>query len=147
MDTVLNWLQNNTMLIVAVLGVLFVLLALQRMLRGIRRRRKPAQLHPRLQAYAGKTEADLAAEKADAAGIVATSSTGQIAGYQLVRQIEAVFVEGYRTPEEAVTALKARAARRGGNAIIHLHQSRTSGGKCTAQGDAVVIAPAVAQKP
>ncbi len=145
MEALLNWLQNNTFVVLGVLGILLVLLAMQRMLRGVRRRRKPAELHPRLQAYAGTTEADLEAEKADAAGIVATSSTGIVTGYEIKRQIEAVFVEGYRTPNDAIRALKAQAARRGANAIIHLSQSRSGAGKCVAQGDAVVIKPVVSK--
>jgi len=144
MNGILDWLENNTFVVLAALGALLVLLALQRMLRGARRRRKPAELHPRLQAYAGRTEADVQAEEADAAGIVATSSTGIVVGYEIKQQIETVFVEGCRTPNDAIRTLKAQAARRGANAIIHLSQSRSGAGKCVAQGDAVVIKPAVA---
>lgn len=145
MNTVLTWIRTNVFLVVSILGCLLILIVIERMLRSARRRRAPAPLHPRLQSYGGRTESDIAAEQADAAGIVATSSTGIVTGYQITQQIEAVFVEGYRTPQDAITALKAQAARRGGNAIIHLSQSRSGGGKCVAQGDAVIIQPAVSK--
>src|SRR5262249_6399323 len=96
-------------------------------------------LHPNLQKYAGRSEQEIEADRAAALKIISTSSTARITGFQLLQQIEAVFVEGYRTPEEAVSALKAAAGRKGANAIINLTQSRTAGGRCTAQGDAVLV--------
>ncbi|MCB9852898.1 MAG: hypothetical protein H6819_07365 [Phycisphaerales bacterium] len=136
-----NWLVSHRLELGIAVVVLLGLLMLQRMWRGIRRRRKPAPLHPKLQPYAGRTDADIASEQVDASRIVATSSTPSIVGYQLIRQIEAVYVEGHRAPNDAVTALKAVAARKGANAIVNLSQSRTAGGRCTAQGDAVVVRP------
>ncbi len=127
--------------IVIAIVVLFGLVLVQRVLAAIRRRRAPSQLHPRLARFSGKSDADLDADRKAAALIDATSSTNCIAGYELVRQVEAVFVEGYRTPEEAVIGLKAAAARLAANAIINLSQQRTGSGKCTAQGDAVVVKP------
>lgn len=127
-------------IIIAVL-VLFGLVILQRIFAAIRRWRAPAPLHPRLAKFAGKSDADLEADRKAAGLIDATSSTNRIAGYDVLRQVEAVFVEGYRTPEEAVTGLKAAAGRLGANAIINLSQERTGSGKCTAQGDAVVVKP------
>ena len=140
-DTVFDWLGGNRRILVGIVVVLLVMLLLQRTWHRVRRRRKPAPLHPRLQAYAGRTESDLEAQRTLAAGIVATSSTPTAAGYDLIRQIEAVFVEGHRTPDDAVTALKALAVRKGANAIINLSQSRTAAGRCTAQGDAVLVRP------
>src|SRR5690606_5665105 len=67
--------------------------------------------------------------------------------FRLVRQVEAVFVEGYRTPEDAIVALKAAAVERGANAILNVHTDRTTAGRCTASGDAVVVAPLVAKMP
>jgi uncharacterized protein YbjQ (UPF0145 family) len=64
----------------------------------------------------------------------------------LVRQIEAVFVEGFKSPGEAVTALKAAAAKLGANAIVNLAQQRTAAGRCTAQGDAVCVRPKANEK-
>jgi uncharacterized protein YbjQ (UPF0145 family) len=43
-----------------------------------------------------------------------------------------------------VTALKAQASRRGANALINLSQERTAAGRCSAQGDAVVVKPETA---
>ncbi len=141
MGDLVDWLVDHRTYVGYAVGVLVALVLLRRAARGLRRRRKPAALHPRLQAYAGRTEADLQADQLEAAKIVATSSTAAVAGYQIVQQIEAVYVEGYRTPADAGMAIKAAAARKGANAIINLSQQRTAGGRCTAQGDAVVIKP------
>jgi len=141
------WLQNHRMLLLYAVAVLLGLVFLQRLFRKLRRRRPPAPLHPRLQAYAGRSEADIESERRDAEKIIATSSTGSVAGYEIVQQIEAVFVEGYRTPQEATMALKAAAARKGANALINLSQQRTAAGRSTAQGDAVLIRPRVAKTP
>ena len=73
--------------------------------------------------------------------IIATSSTGTIAGFVLVRQIEAVFAEGQRSPADAVELLKALAAQKGGNALINLASQRLASGKCVANGDAVIVRP------
>lgn len=73
--------------------------------------------------------------------IVATSSTASIAGFTIVRQIEAVFTDGHSTPNQAVEALKAAAAEKGANAVINLHSARPPSGKCLAHGDAVVVRP------
>lgn len=145
MQAIEVWLASHKFELFVAVVVLLMLAILQRMWRGMRRRRKPAELHPRLQPYAGRSDADIAAEQFDAAKIIATSSTPTVVGYELIRQIEAVYVEGHRTPNDAVTALKAAGARKGANAIINLSQSRTAGGRCTAQGDAVVVQPNVAK--
>jgi hypothetical protein len=73
--------------------------------------------------------------------IIATSSTRSIAGFALVRQIEAVFTDNHPTPAKAVEALKAAAARKGANAIVNLSGKREPNGKCSASGDAVVVKP------
>jgi uncharacterized protein YbjQ (UPF0145 family) len=135
----LDWLVDNRLLVAEITGAIFVLFLIQRLILAIRRRRPAGPLHPKLAAYAGKSAAQIEKDRDDAGKVIATSSTGRIAGYELVRQIEAAFVEGYRTPEEAVSALKATAGRKGANAIINLSQQRTAGGRCTAQGDAVVV--------
>lgn len=140
-----NWLVSHKFELCLAVVVLGILAILQRTWRGLRRRRKPAPLHPKLQPYAGRTDADIAGEQVDAARIIATSSSSNVVGYELIRQIEAVYVEGHRSPNDAVTALKALAARKGANAIINLSQTRTAGGRCTAQGDAVVVQPNAAK--
>ena len=142
MDFALSLQDYRTYLIYTV-AVLLVLAFLQRLARRVRRARKPAALHPKLQAYAGRAAVDVEADREAAAKIVATSSTGSVAGYEIVQQIEAVFVEGYRTPQEATTALKATAGRKGANAIINLSQQRSGAGRSTSQGDAVLIRPTV----
>ncbi|GMU24504.1 MAG: hypothetical protein AMXMBFR13_45780 [Phycisphaerae bacterium] len=129
---------------------LVALLILQRAGRGlsraIRRRRAP-MIHPKLQKY-NIDHAELDRQRRElAAGIVATSTGSRLAGFRIVRQVEAVFVEGYRTPEDAVIALKAAAAERGANAILNVHTDRSVAGRCTASGDAIVVAPLVAKTP
>jgi uncharacterized protein YbjQ (UPF0145 family) len=138
-----EWLhtQRWTPYRAAALGAVLVLL---RGWRRWRRRRRPAQLHPRLQKYAGLSAAELKAEREAAMKIIATSSTGELAGYELIQQIEAVFVEGHRSPQDALTALKAAAGRLSANAIVNLSHERTTAGRCTAQGDAVVVRPKLA---
>ncbi|HEY3245568.1 MAG TPA: hypothetical protein VGM03_19670 [Phycisphaerae bacterium] len=133
-----DWLDQKYLIAAATLLVLFLLL---RRIRWSVRRRRPAVINPKLAKYAGRSEAEINAELEAARKIIATSSTGQIAGYRMVRQIEAVFVEGLRTSEEAVLALKAAAARRGANALINLTQQRTTAGRCAAQGDAIYVQP------
>ena len=73
--------------------------------------------------------------------IIATSSTATIAGFEIVRQIEAVFTDGHRSPTEAAEVLKALAARKGANALVNLAGTRLPSGKCAASGDAVVVRP------
>ena len=55
--------------------------------------------------------------------------------------MEAVFVEGYRSPEEALIALKAAAADRGAIGMLNVRTERTTAGRCTASGDAIVVVP------
>ena len=71
--------------------------------------------------------------------IIATSSTSTIAGFEIVQQIEAVFIEGEKTPTAAVSAIKAQAARKGANGMINLQAARLPSGKCVANGDAVIV--------
>ncbi len=71
--------------------------------------------------------------------IMATSSTSRIAGYGLMRQVEAVFSEGQKSAEAAVELVKAHAARKGANAVINLRTQQIPSGKWVAGGDAVVV--------
>jgi hypothetical protein len=139
---VLQWLQDNRGTLITSTLVLVGLVVAQRIyrrIRRLRRDRRPVELNPKLQKYAGRSPADHETVRLGAEKIIATSSTGQIVGYEVVRQIEAVFVEGHRLPEEAVAAIKAAAGRLGANAIINLTHQRTAAGRCAAQGDAVVV--------
>lgn len=74
-----------------------------------------------------------------AARIIATSSTSRIAGFGIVRQIEAVFSDGEKSSEAAVELVKAHAAEKGANAIVNLQTRQTPTGKWVANGDAVVV--------
>lgn len=125
--------------------VLFALAVLAWVVRKIRRRRRrhhSVTLHPRLQRY-GETAARQKEElktkrRAEAARIVATSSGGAIAGYDIIEQIETVFVDGFGNPEDAVEGLKAVAAMKGANALINIRYERTSDNHYSASGDAVI---------
>ena len=122
-------------------AVLVGLLILRSMIRGVARRlrrRHPARLNPKLQKY-GEQEDLVRARREEAAKIVATSTTDRIVGYTIVQQVEAVVVDGFRRPEEALEGLKAAAAMKGANAVTHVHTERTSSGRCGARGDAVVV--------
>jgi len=73
--------------------------------------------------------------------IIATSSTQAAPGFEVTRQIEAVFSDGHTTPARAVEMLKAVAAQKGANAILNLTTDRQLSGKCQARGDAVQVRP------
>lgn len=138
---ILASLQTYQWVLLGVVVVLGGAMVLRRMVRRVRRRFRPPHLHPKLQMYGGLSPAERDAEYQAAQNIIATSSTGALAGYQIVQQIEAVFVEGRRSPQDALLGLKAAAGRLGANAIINLSHQRTTAGRCTAQGDAVQVRP------
>ena len=140
---VLDFILNNKYWL---LGGLIALWLLMRWRRS-RRARRPAIIHPSLQKYQGLSPAELASRRVQASQIIATSSTGNVAGYEIVRQIEAVFEDGHRSPAEAIESVKAAAAQRGANAVGNLSQQRTTSGRCAASGDAVVVKPIVPPKP
>lgn len=103
------------------------------------RRRRPPTIHPKLQKYQ-PTDTDFAANRrAESAKIVATSSGSELAGYRVVRQVEAVFVDVFRRPEEAVEGLKAVAAMKGANALLHVRHEPIGSGRYAASGDSVVV--------
>ena len=95
------------------IGVLCALVALLVTIRLLRRAgrwwrgRRPARLNPKLQAFGDPDERLVAERRKQAATILATSSTGSIPGYHLIEQIEAVYVDGFRRPDEAIEGLKA----------------------------------------
>lgn len=137
------------------LGLLVLAWAVRRLRRFLRARR-PATLHPNLRKYAGAGGAAVtdgpdpalvAQRQAEAAKIIATSSTPRITGYVLLRQIEAVYVDGFRRPEEAMEGLKAVAAMKGANAVINVRTSRDAAGRYAAGGDAVLVRPSAEGPP
>ena len=132
-------------LMVASAVVVFTLWLAIRIRRKLNRA-KPPRIHPKLQKY--QMSDDVAAQRrAEASKIVATSSTSEVAGFQIVRQIEAVFVDGFRRPEEAVEGLKAVAAMKGANGVTNVRHESVGMGKYSASGDAVVIEQTQANSP
>ena len=142
----LEFVQAHRRALIWVAAALVALWLLQRTWQRMarwQRRRRPPTIHPKLQKY-NLDYAELNRQRREqAAGIIATSTGSRLVGYRLVRQVEAVFVEGYRSPEDALAALKADASERGANALINVKTERTSAGKCAASGDAVLVAPLV----
>ncbi len=122
---------------------LMMLLWLGRKLRRAIRRRRPPIIHPKLQKYGQDygqpDERVLAKRRAEAEHIVATSSTSAIVGYDITEQLEAVFVDGFPRPEEALEGLKSVAAMKGANAVTNVRHERAASGKCSAHGDAVIV--------
>lgn len=119
------------------LAAAIVLHVIQRVVRFLRSLR-PARLNPKLAKYAGDDDPTVQARRQMASRIRSTSSTDQIPGYKIIQAVDAMYVDGFRTPADALEGLKAAAAERGANAIINVHVERTAAGRCAARGDAVV---------
>lgn len=128
------------LLVLILLGVAIYVL---RVVRHVRRRRRKPTIHPLLQKYgqehAAPSPAVVAQRRAEAEKIVATSSTPHIAGYEIVEQVEAIFVDGFARPEDALEGLKAVAAMKSANAVTNVRHDRSASGRCTASGDAVIV--------
>lgn len=140
-----DWIDFNDWRIKALLilaAALLVLWLFKKFLKALRRMRPP-RLHPKLQKYGANygepTPAMLKKRRAEAAKVLATSSTANIAGYELTEQIETVFVDGFRRPEDALEGLKAVAAMKGANAVTNVRHERTANDKLSATGDAVIV--------
>lgn len=134
-----GWKVRSLIVLVGFVALIW----LTRKIRRFLRRRRPPALHPKLQKY-GQSFAEPdptlgAKRRKEAAEILATSSTGTIAGYEIVEQVEAVIVDGFRLAEDALEGLKAAAAMKGANAVINVHRDRVDGGTCSAAGDAVIV--------
>jgi hypothetical protein len=135
----LDWLlEHRTYAMIAALIAVLVIWRIVR--RGHRawRRSRPPRLNPRLQKYAGAETLD-ARRRGEAGKIEATSTTPEIAGYRTIEQVDAVFVDGFARPEEAMEGLKASAALKGANALVNVRQERTGPGRYAASGDGVRI--------
>ncbi|MCO6436222.1 MAG: hypothetical protein J5J06_03950 [Phycisphaerae bacterium] len=137
-----GWKLQALLVLLGLCLLLWLFRAVRKCIRG----RRPPRLHPNLQKYAGKSASDGSADpelaakrRSEAARIMATSSTPGIVGYEIVRQIEAVYVDGFRRPEEATEGLKAVAAMKGANALTNVRTSRDAAGKYAAAGDAVLV--------
>jgi hypothetical protein len=125
------------------LVLLLIGMAVYRKIRRAIRRRRPVRLHPKLQkygeVYGEPDERLLAQRRAEAEKILATSTSMAIVGYEVLEQVEAVYVDGFRKPEDALEGLKAVAAMKGANAVINVHRCRGEQGRHAAGGDAVVV--------
>jgi len=127
-----------------IVGACAVVVALTIAARGVQRWREGlAYKRRRRELREGRTFLEKRQAQRDrlATRIIATSSTNTIAGFTIVRQIEAVFTDGHAAQSQAVQALKAEAAEMGANALINLISERPPSGKCVARGDAVIVRP------
>ncbi len=131
--------ESRLRIIIAASCLLAALWLYTRVKRAIRRRRPPI-IHPKLQKYQPTPELELRRQE-EAAKILATATGPEIAGFRIVRHIDAVYADGLRKPDEAVEVLKATAAMKGASGIVNVRHSRSSNGKYDASGDAVVIEP------
>jgi len=120
---------------------LVLLLLVARVWQRRRQARAAAQRRAALRATYEQLQSEQQEVHRLAGQIVATGSTGTIAGFVIVRQIEAVFAEAQRSPTEAVERLKALAARKGANALINVTSQRLPAGSSVASGDAVIVRP------
>lgn len=140
----LEWLNSQdpvVQLTIMAAAALIVLALLGALLRAWREGRADAARRAQVRRTQAAVQEQLEEQERLALRIVATSSTRTIAGFAVVRQIEAVFTDNHQTPAKAVEALKAAAARKGANAIVNLDGKREANGKCSASGDAVVVKP------
>ncbi len=148
LTTIQQWLvEHHRMTLIWIIVALLILLVFRsvarRLVRGFRRRRPP-QIHPSLAKY-NVDHAEVDRHRRQQSKLIIATSTGtRLVGYRIVRQVEAVFVEGFRTPDDALVALKAAAAEQGANGLLNVRTERTAAGRCTAAADAVVIVPLTA---
>ncbi len=130
--------------VVTIVGVASLVAVLSVVAFWVRRKREAREATARSDWLRRERERSaMEREKSDrlARRIIASSTTRTIAGFAIVRQIEAVFTDGHPTPPDAVEALKAIAAAKGANALINLTGERQGTGKCSARADAVMIRP------
>jgi hypothetical protein len=137
----LSTLDPTTRMIVAGMAALVGLIILASIVRRFRTSRENVKRSRWLQQERARSEKQQAEMSRLAESIIATSSTANIAGYEIERQIDAVFAEGHKSPTEAMVALKSVAALKGANALINVSSDRLGTGKCLARGDAVVVHP------
>lgn len=133
-------LESPVILLIVLMSAIAVVAILSAIFRGGRGRRR-AGAQTWIEQERRRTAAARGEIERQAGHIIATSSTAAIAGFDIIRQIEAVFTEGHMTPQDAVNALKAAAAEMGANAVINLSGQRQGTGKCAAHGDAVRVKP------
>jgi uncharacterized protein YbjQ (UPF0145 family) len=127
------WLRLGLYILAAAI-VLYFIQRVAMFVRGLR----PARLNPKLARYAGDDDPTVQARRQMASRVRSTSSTDQIPGYKIIQAVDTMYVDGFRTPADALEGLKAAAAEKGANAVINVHLERSSVGRCAARGDAVL---------
>jgi hypothetical protein len=121
-------------------GAGFVALVLVlRILGGLRERRDSARRRAALQRDHESARLQQEEVRRLAGQILTTSSTTRVIGFNVIRQVEAVFTDGCPSSVAALELAKALAVRKGANAIINLQTQQAPGGKWVACGDAVIV--------
>lgn len=132
-------------LVLYVCAGLIVLMLIARFLRWRREARYASQRRQELRQRHGFLYVQQQEVQRLASRIIATSSQATIAGFEITRQIEALFTDGHPTPTQAVDVLKAMAAEKGANALINLDSQRQANQRFGARGDAVLVRPTAAE--
>ena len=133
--------------VLAVCAGLIVLVLIARFLRWRREARYARQRRDELRQRHGFLYVQQQEIQRLAGRIIATSSQPAIAGFEVTRQIEALFTDGHHTQAQAVEVLKAMAAEKGANALINLDSQRQANQRFGARGDAVMVRPTGGESP
>jgi len=132
LDPTVQWIVKG--------GAAFIaLVLLLRILGGLRERRDSVRRRAALQRDHETARLQQEEVRRLAGQILTTSSTTRVIGFNVVRQVEAVFTDGCPSSVAAMELAKALAVRKGANAIINLQTQQTPGGKWVACGDAVIV--------
>lgn len=131
-------LDSTTVTIIYAAGGVIVLVIVLRIIGGWRQRARLRGVQASLHRSRDELERRAAEARRLSGRIIATSSSGQILGFEIVRQIETVFSDGEPSSAQALERVKAAAASKGANAIIQLQVRQLPVGKWVASGDAVI---------
>ncbi len=138
-----SFIEEHWMTIALVSGGFLLFVYLLNKIRRTIRRRKPPKIHPKLKKYGGDYgDPDpefVEKRRLEAAKILATSTTSNIVGYEIMEQVEAISVDGFRKVEHAAEGLKAAAAMKGANGLVNVQQYRDEKGRYEMTGDAVIL--------
>ncbi len=140
-------LDPFTRYIVLGAGAIILLGLLLSIIGRWRQRRRTSEIQASVRKSVAERERRAAERTQLADRILATSSTGQLLGFEIVRQIETVFSDGEPASSESVAAIKSAAAHKGANALINVQVRQSPGGKWIASGDAIVVRPTTPPPP
>ncbi|MCB0059205.1 MAG: hypothetical protein KDE45_19335 [Caldilineaceae bacterium] len=141
-----SWLPGGlTQYLIALIVILAAALLLRRWLSGRRESAYFRQHAREVKQRQAQVEQERQSAGRLASRIIATSSTSEIAGFEIKRQVEALFTDGHASAADAVAVVKALAVKKGANALINLRSERHASGKYVANADAVIVQPREAE--